>query len=62
MPSRSPSAPTIKRRTASKGFSPIAVTTRPAMKKAATTLMSGISATSAQAGSGLRGALTPRAR
>src|SRR5580692_7253930 len=42
--------------TASIGFSPIASTTRPEMKKAAPTLSSGISATSAQPGRGRSGA------
>ena len=48
--------------TASSGFSPIASTTKPEMTKAAATLMSGISATSAQTGRGLNGELMPRAR
>src|SRR5271168_466278 len=56
-PSRSPTAPAIRIWTASSGFSPIASTTRPEMKKAAATISNGISATSAQAGKGRRGVL-----
>ena len=62
MPSRSPSAPVMSICTASSGFSPIASTTRPEMTKAAATLISGINATSAQAGKGFSGALMRRAR
>src|SRR6185312_7858272 len=54
MPSLSPSAPATMIRTALSGFSPMISTISPAANSASTTFATGISATSAQRGSGAR--------